>query len=79
VIYSTATYSEDEMSDVVEAVEEFAARLSRYYTTLGGTTSSTMVAYHIEQVKQDIINKYQEVDNVQAKSILPLADTDKRG
>lgn len=64
--------------NVKRAVEEFAERLKRYYTALQGTASTSMIVYHVEQVKQDIINKYQEVDNAQAKSILPMADTDKR-
>jgi len=39
------------------AVEEFAERLKRYYTALQGTVPASMVAYHVEQIKNDILNK----------------------
>lgn len=38
-----------------DAIREFADRLKKYYTTLGDTTLSSMVAYHIEQIANEMI------------------------
>lgn len=50
---------------VKRAVEEFAERLKRYYTALQGTVSSSMVAYHVEQIKNDILNKEDQKNGYQ--------------
>ena len=43
--------------NVKRAVEEFAERIKRYYTALQGTASTSMIVYHVEQIKNDILNK----------------------
>lgn len=35
-------------ADQIAAVEEFAARIKKYYTTLGGLVPSSMVAYYVD-------------------------------
>lgn len=35
-------------AEQIAAVEEFAARIKKYYTTLGGLVPSGMVAYYVD-------------------------------
>ena len=38
-------------------LEEFANRLIKYYRTLKGDTNGYAVAYHIEQVKKELLER----------------------
>jgi hypothetical protein len=40
-----------------EILEEFANRLIKYYRTLKGDTNGYAVAYHIEQVKKELLEE----------------------
>lgn len=37
------------------AIKEFADRLKKYYNILNSTTSSVLVAYHIDQVAKEML------------------------
>lgn len=38
-----------------EGIKEFAERLKRYYNTLKGESPAPLVAYHIDQIKNELI------------------------
>ena len=40
-----------------QAINQFAERVKKYYSTLGGSTNSTLVAYHIDQIAKEIIGE----------------------
>lgn len=40
-----------------EAITEFADRLKNYYNHLKGQTSAPLVAYHIDQIAKELIQK----------------------
>lgn len=42
------------------AITEFADRLTRYYEALKGESKTFMVAYHIEQIKNDLLKGGQQ-------------------
>ena len=49
-----------EVDDIIqkardEAITEFAKRLKRYYNALNGRTPAVLVAYHIDQIKQEML------------------------
>ena len=39
------------------ALDTFAERLKRYYNALNGRTPAVLVAYHIEQIKQEMLGR----------------------
>lgn len=41
----------------LDILEEFANRLIKYYRTLKGDTTGYIVAYHIEQVKKELLER----------------------
>lgn len=40
-----------------QGITKFADRLKTYYNNLKGTTSAVLTAYHIEQIKKEILDK----------------------
>ena len=48
-------------ADQIAAVEDFAARIKRYYTKLGGDVPSSMVAYYVDLLVKEY--KKQEDKN----------------
>lgn len=38
-------------------INEFADRLIRYYDSLNGGTASGLVAYHVNKIRQEMLNK----------------------
>ena len=40
-----------------ELVIEFAERLIRYYNAIGGSTYSSLVAYHVQQVLDEMFKE----------------------
>ena len=38
-----------------DAITEFAERLKKYYRSFDGKTSTTLAAYHIDQIKQEML------------------------
>lgn len=45
-----------------DAVNEFAERLVKYYSLIPGQTSSALVAYHVEKIKDDMFPQGVEED-----------------
>ena len=37
-----------------QVINKFAERVKKYYSTLGGNTNSTLVAYHIDQIAEEM-------------------------
>jgi hypothetical protein len=40
-----------------DTINEFADRLIRYYDSLNGGTASGLVAYHVNKIRQEMLNK----------------------
>ena len=40
-----------------QGIEDFAERIKKYYNCLHGKTSSAVVAYHINQIEEELFNK----------------------
>lgn len=45
-----------------DAITEFAERLKKYYNNLKGKTSPTLTAYHIDQIKQEMLQNDQKCE-----------------
>ena len=46
-----------------DTVREFAERLKKYYSILNSSTNSNLVAYHIDQVAKEMLEKQSRGDN----------------
>lgn len=45
-----------------QGVKDLTERLKKYYNNLNGTTSSGLVAYHIDQIRKEMLEKAQNCD-----------------
>ena len=43
----------------LELLEEFAARLIKYYQTLKGSTTGYQVAFHIKEIKKEMESQWK--------------------
>jgi DNA-binding protein Fis len=45
-----------------QGINDLADRLKTYYNNLNGTTSCGLVAYHIDQIRKEMLEKAQNCD-----------------
>lgn len=62
--YDRGQYEKGYATGYAAAIEDFAERLKKYYNNLNGTTSSGLVAYHIEQIKKEMLEKNNLIINI---------------
>lgn len=49
--------SEEYQQGYEQGVKDLTERLKTYYNNLNGTTSSGLVAYHIDQIRKELLEK----------------------
>jgi hypothetical protein len=54
--------SKEYQQGYAQGVIDFSKRLEKYYNALKGRTSPTLTAYHIDQIKQEMLKAYREFD-----------------
>ena len=51
--------SEEYQQGYEQGIKEFAERLKKYYGNLQSTTVTVLVAYHVEQIKKELLKQEQ--------------------
>ena len=47
-------------------IMNFADRLKKYYNNLNGSTPTALTAYHIDQIKNELLNDKGEKENAES-------------
>lgn len=49
--------SEEYQQGYEQGIKEFVERLKKYYGNLSGTTLAVLTAYHIEEIKKELLKE----------------------